>query len=152
MPRKTTLLHQLQKIYPKTTSVVDADTSLAVEVTKEDVQKSRRKDMNNCAIAVSCKRGNGKPPDFVIASRSRLYTITKGKAVRYTMPHNAVREITSFDRGATFTPGVYTVTPAAPSNRLGCGQEHKHKGGHTREGSPVHHELINNIRATIAGV
>lgn len=147
------LLYQLKKVYPKTTSVVDADNPLIFEVTKEDVRKSTRKDMNNCAIAVACKRGSsGKSPDFVVASRSRVYIITKGEAVRYTMPTNAVREITSFDRGASFTPGIYIIYPLTPAGRLGAQRGKKKRDGGRYSGEPVHHELIDNIRSTMTKV
>ena len=111
------LLKQLKRIDSRIKSVVDASGPLEVEVSARDVKNSTRKDATGCALAVACMEKTH--PLGVIVNRSRFYLIDeKGVAHRYNMPVNAKREITSFDRGASFSPGTYVMHELQPSQKL----------------------------------
>jgi hypothetical protein len=143
-----TLLTQLRKHYPSINKVVDARKPLTVEVTKNDVKRGKKKDHDQCAIAKACMRSNH--PDYVIAARSRIYIIKKGIATRYFTSPRIMREITSFDRGAQFTPGVYTLLAVPNSHKL----SNKTKGSWRRTKSngslgSIHRPVIDNIRTAI---
>ena len=111
------LVKLLRKFDPKLSRVDDAKEDLDVHITAKDVSNSIKKDMNNCALAVASKRE--LHPDMVIATRSRLYLIKNHKALRYDLTERIRMEITSFDRGAEFTPGTYNVKAPPPTARLG---------------------------------
>lgn len=143
------LLKQLNRV-TKVTKILDATKPLSVEVTEADVDHAIRKDQTHCAIALACMRGNGWKPKAVIATRSRLYMVDKkDTAVRYLMPPNAVRELTSFDRGASFTPGVYRMTPPHETQKLGNYNGPKTPNPKKKGYKPIHKPLINDIRSSI---
>lgn len=130
------------------TAVLDGPYSVEIEVSEADVGNSRRKDPGHCAIAVAAKRA-GKF-DAVLASRSRFYGITNGVAFRYKMPNSAVRELTSFDRGASFSPGTYSMGPLPQSSRLGVPRDN-HTAGKSGKSGPGRRRtaVIDNIRASV---
>ena len=130
------------------TAVLDSPYAIEIEVSDDDVGHSKRKDPGHCAIAVAAKR-TGKF-DAVIVSRSRFYAITNGVAFRYKMPTSAVRELTSFDRNASFTPGTYLMAPLPQSSRLGVPRDN-HKAGKPGKGGTGRRRAaaIANIRASV---
>ena len=145
--QKFNLVKQLRKHHPTLKIVVDAAVPMDITVTKTDVSKAKRKDANQCAIAVAAMRI--EEPDAVIASRSRLYIVKNNIAYRYVMPTAAVRELTSFDRGASFTPGVYHMPPPSPTSALGAHRTN-HKTHSSGNGGTVKRKaVIDNIRASI---
>jgi len=97
----------VQKFFPKVTTVKDGTDDLEVEVTKQDATSSRKKDHNNCAMAVACKRK--AKADGIIISISMAYIIKGNTATRYQVPNSVGREITAFDRGARFAEGNYEL-------------------------------------------
>jgi len=144
------LVKQLQRAVPAVKEVADAKKSLRIEVTSDDVGSAVRKDQTHCAIALACMRGNGVKPMGVIATRSRLYVVDKkGLALRYILPENALREIVSFDRGAQFTPGVYTMAPPSESQTLGGYKGPRTPNPKKKGYTPIHHQVISDIRASI---
>ena len=140
------LVKSLQKIDKRVKSVKDAKRPLSLHVSSVDVKGSQSKSHNHCALAVACMRA--KKPLGVIASRSRLYVINKqGVALRYYTPPNARRELTSFDRGASFAPGVYTMTPPNEADQLG--KKHKRPSGPRKTKVPTRRKLIDDIRVAL---
>jgi len=99
------VLSVVNRHFPKVSKVEEAKHPVLIEVTKEDVKRSKRKNMNECAMAVACKREF--KADGVIMARSVAYLIKEGLAIRFRVPPSVYREITSFDRGGTFEPGQY---------------------------------------------
>ena len=130
------------------TAVIDGPYAIEIEVSDDDVGNSKRKDPSHCAIAVAAKRA-GKF-DAVLASRSRFYAIANGVAFRYKMPNSAVRELTSFDRGASFSPGTYLMAPLPQSSRLGVPRDN-HRAGKPGKSGPGRRRtaVIDNIRASV---
>ncbi len=99
--------------------VVDLKKPLVIHITKNDVAKGKTKDPSCCAAALACKRQTHC--EDVRVHLGRTYLKTEGKWVRCMTPKSLRTEIISFDRGAEFTPGAYTLSPMSPANRLGSG-------------------------------
>jgi hypothetical protein len=51
---------------------------------------------------------------------SKAYVIQGQTAYRFNLPESVAREVVSFDRDAGFDPGVYTMNPPKPSQKLGA--------------------------------
>ncbi len=105
MPRSGGVLSIVRRHFPNVNKVQDATKNLTIDVTSSDEKKSKRRNMNECAMAVACKRAY--QADGVILSRKIAYLIKYDLAVRFLIPESVAREITSFDRGAGFSPGIY---------------------------------------------
>jgi len=119
-------LKMVQKFAPKVTSVTDADDDLMVEVNEKDGKVSRRKDHNECAMAVAVRRQE-KASSVIISSRT-AYVIKGTEAVRYKVPEAVGKEVVSFDRGSSFEPGDYKLKAMPKSGRLGARQERADSG------------------------
>lgn len=146
----TVILRSLRKHYPSLKYVVDAREHVPLDVTEQDVGNADRKNPSNCAMSVAARRT--QKVDAVIISRSRCYLVNNNVAYRYLLGNDAVRELTSFDRKASFTPGTYVMRAPSASNRLGVGHSRKKartpgKGGEVKRRVP-----INDIRAPLWGV
>jgi len=125
--RPAGVLRIVTRHFPQVTKVEDATKNVTVEVTKQDESHSSKKDINGCAMAVACKRVF--KADGVIMARSTAYLVKNDLAIRYKVPNSVSREITSFDRGAGFSPGVYQLSKIAASMRLDYKREHGSDGG-----------------------
>lgn len=144
-------LTNVQRFFPKTRFVRDADKNVIIEVTKADVSASARRAHEGCAMAVACKRK--LKVDGVIISRSIAYVVKGKKALRYFVPASVAREVVAFDRGASFEPGSYVLRRPDKSSRLG-----HMKGGHNRdnEGRKKHNpedgprHVTQNVRTSLA--
>lgn len=112
-------LTRIQKFVPDVSKVIDAKRDLFIEVTKHDDKAGKKGKHQECALAVACKRKYNA--DSVLISRSTAYIIKGKKATRFHLPSTVSREITSFDRGAGFEPGVYELH--RPSTKL-TGKKH----------------------------
>lgn len=97
--------------------VVDATQDLEISITKNDVTNSRKKDPNNCAAARAIKREYKCKEVAVFLSRT--FVKNRNKWVRYITPASISREITSFDRGASFEPGEYSLKRPCDAQKLG---------------------------------
>jgi hypothetical protein len=145
--QKYNLVKQLRKHHPTLKIVVDAAGPMDIAVNRADVGKAKRKDTNQCAIAVAAMRT--EEPDAVVASRSRLYIIKNNIAYRYIMPVTAIRELTSFDRGASFSPGVYHMCPPTHTSSLGADRVNHKTHSRGNGGTVKRKTVIDNIRASI---
>lgn len=96
--------------------VKDADEKLVVKITKDDVRKGSLKNANACAAANAlCRQEHC---DEARVHFSRAY-IRKGKKwLRFGVPPALRNEIIAFDRGGTFEPGEYILSPVQPTVRL----------------------------------
>lgn len=142
-------LRVVQKFVPKVTKVTDADSDLHVQVTAQDDKVSKKKDHNECAMAVAVKRQEHAAS--VIISSGVAYVIKGTQAKRYKVPEAVGREVTSFDRGGGFVPGEYVLKAPPKSMRLGR-RAHGNGGSHgpTTGGAAkrfVHHTA--NIRENL---
>ena len=97
--------------------VVDAPKKRTITITESDVQKGNTKDPAKCAAAQALLREKDCTEARVHIGRTYL-KIGK-KWVRFHTPESLRGEIISFDRGATFQPGEYTLTPMQPAKRAG---------------------------------
>lgn len=105
--------------------LVDATKDLDICVTKLDVSKSRKNDPSNCAAANATKRIL-KTEVEVHISRVYVKDNKKRQWVRFLTPHSVSREITSFDRGASFEPGNYTIKAPSHAQKLGYPKSSRH--------------------------
>ena len=118
-------LNIVQKFFPKVGAVKDATRNTVIEVTKRDEAASRRKDHNQCAMAMACQRAMHL--DGVIIARTIAYLVKDRVATRYCLPESVTREVVSFDRGGGFAPGEYKLLKPNISHRLDSA------GGHNRQ-------------------
>lgn len=136
---------KLKKLFPQVRKVEDAKDGVMIEVTKEDAKTSKRYKHSECAMAVACKRKF--EVDGVLIARSISYLVKGDTAIRFNTPESVSREVTSFDRGAGFEPGVYHL--AKPQNKI----EWVNKGGNkpkTGKGKkPKYHHFTENIREVL---
>lgn len=118
----------VQKFFPKVATVEDAKRGIWVEVTEQDSTSSDAKSHKSCVMAVACKRK--QRADGVIISLATAYVVKGSVATRYKIPDSVSREIISFDRGASFSPGEYMLTAPTPSQKLGGSS---HRGSNMRQ-------------------
>lgn len=107
----------VKRFFPKVTALKDADHRAIVEVTNADNNNAQVKSHQTCALAIACKRYF--KADGVIIGLTTSWIIRGSVATRYRNAGTVSREITSFDRNAGFDAGLYLLTPATASNRLG---------------------------------
>lgn len=97
--------------------VIDATKLLAVEVASVDCKKAKPRDPGECAAALAIIREY--KADAVRVHLGRTY-VRSGKVWRrYMTPASVSREMTAFDRGASFEPGEYVFRPASKTAQLG---------------------------------
>ena len=151
------VLRIVNRHFPKVTKVIDAKENLKIEVTSQDEKTSKRRNLNECAMAVACKRAY--KADGVILARSTAYLVKDTLAVRFKIPVSVAREITSFDRGAQFAPGIYHLSRPAPSFLLTAktkdNLERGGKGGNTGKSRGLRKIAIHRttgIRAVLGGL
>jgi hypothetical protein len=113
---KSHIMTEIQKKYPAVAKMVDGTKHVTIEVTNTDCNSAKRSDYQKCALANACNRALN--PDGVVATRSTIYIIFGKKAVRYILPATLSREITSFDRGGFFAPGLYQLKKPWAGNKL----------------------------------
>jgi hypothetical protein len=99
------------------TQVKDATKPIILTITKDDVRSGAKKNSNSCAAANALCRQEGCEAAKVHMARAY---IKKGKTwYRFAVPAPLRNEVLAFDRGGTFEPGEYILTPVQPSIRLG---------------------------------
>ena len=105
--------------------LVDATKDLEICVTKNDVSESKKNDPSNCAAANAIKRILHTDVEVHI---SRVYVKNENKNcwIRFLTPNSISREVTSFDRGASFEPGTYVIKAPSTSQILGYERSSKH--------------------------
>lgn len=130
--------------------VIDGKKPVEITITEADVAKGKTKDPAACAAARACLRSDACTEARVHLGRTYL----KVKAVtgrqhwvRYQTPDAIRSEIIAFDRGATFTPGTYTLKPMSPANRLGTPQ-----GSDTSKTRPKHKHVARIKHHVVSGV
>lgn len=113
--------------------LIDATKDIELSINKSDVDKSIKKDPSRCAAALAGRR---ELHTDVRVYLSRTYVLNKNKKawVRYITPGSIGREITSFDRGASFEPGEYKLKAPSTTSQLAY---RRHSGGkNTGTGKP----------------
>jgi hypothetical protein len=129
------------------TPVKDATKKIVLTITPQDVKSGAKKNANSCAAANALCRQEGCEAAKVHMSRAY---IKKGKTwYRFAVPLALKNEVLAFDRGGTFEPGEYVLTPLQPSVRLGADKRdrplpHQSKGKIKRK-RPYH--VVSGVRA-----
>lgn len=103
--------------------VVDATRPLSVGVEPIDCKRAKPRDPGECAAALAIIREY--KADEVRVHLGRTYVRTGKTWRRYMTPPSVSREMTAFDRGASFEPGEYVFRPPSETARLG----YRLKGG-----------------------
>ena len=144
-------LSTIRKFFPKVNKVTDGDEGFNIEVTAQDEKQSRKRDHAGCALAVACKRKLHL--DGALVSRSVAYLIKGDNAIRFTVPPSVSREVTSYDRGAGFEPGTYSLTRPCKSVRLGkhSGGKDTHRAPHSITAHSRFRHITKNMRAQLRG-
>jgi|HubBroStandDraft_4_1064222.scaffolds.fasta_scaffold40980_2 hypothetical protein len=139
----------IKNFFPDIKSMKDSKTSIKIEVTNHDDKVSRKGAHKDCALAVACKRKF--KIDGVIIARSTAYLVKNNKAVRFDVPISVAREITSFDRGGGFAPGVYHL---ARPTKCPIGKNNHRSGPHLKKTNKKiarFRHVTSNIRAVLSG-
>jgi len=136
----------VRKFFPNVRKVTDARAPVQIEVTARDTKTSKKKKHAECALAKACQRTWNL--DGAVVTRSMVYLVKDKQALRYLLPQTVTREIVAFDRGASFAPGVYTLTK--PWHPLGTKKTPPRTTGRkdgSRPATRVHR--TQNIRAAL---
>lgn len=103
--------------------VKDANKSLRLNITKNDVKLGATKDAASCAAA----RALCRLPEVEQARvhLGRTYLKMGEQWVRFQTPDALRSEIIAFDRGGQFAPGEYTLMKIQPSQRASVRRANK---------------------------
>ena len=146
----STVLSIVQTHFPKVTKVQDAKKALAIEVTANDEYKSKRRNHEECAMAVACKRAYHA--DGVLIARSVAYLVKGTLAVRFLIPNSVSREITSFDRGGPFKPGWYQLSKPPKGSTLDYKKKHAQQPKEAKKAEAHRkYHLTTGIRTVLGG-
>jgi len=137
-------LKNVQKFYPRVKTLVDADKPVVITVTENDQITGHIMEETECALAVACKR---QFKGGAIIGLSASYIIKGTRAIRYKTSNSISREIVTFDRHKDFSPGVYTLVPFSPANRLqNRTRKYKPGSGETPTKSRIAYHLTTRVR------
>lgn len=141
-------LRMVRQYFPKVEIVEDANKPEIVEVTAGHVAAATRKNHRVCALALACKEFF--TADGIIIGLTTAWVIKGKVAYRYKLGNSISREITSFDRGAAYDIGFYSLTRISPAARLGAIRSIKSRSGSS---TGVFHKrfrhLTRNVRTTL---
>jgi hypothetical protein len=153
------ILRNVQRHFPQVTTVKAAENNLEIEVLPSDEKASKRRNHEECAMAVACKRAY--KADGVIIARSVAYLVKGTLAIRFLIPESVSREITSFDRGGPFNPGTYHLQKPNPAmdpeyrKKINAARERDPKEKKNGKGQKKLHKkrhITQGIRAILGGI
>jgi hypothetical protein len=99
--------------------MIDSRRNIVVEVSSKDC-KAAEGNPKDCALARAVKREyKGKGVLAAYFLRTSAWLEYEDKLVRFDLPISVQKEIVSFDRGAGFAPGKYSLSKVPPSSKLG---------------------------------
>lgn len=127
------------KVNLESLEVRDAREPLDLHIRPADC-KDGKKSPTTCAAAKAACRVPGVLEAHVYRARTMLLIQRGGKRFweKYMTPQSLRAEIISFDRGAHFEPGTYTLNPPPPSAQA----------GYYKKSRPGRHDLAKSRRAT----
>lgn len=97
--------------------IIDAKHPVVLKITEGDCARADRKEANDCVVARAIRRTLHAREVRVHLSRVYIRT-NAGNWQRFSTPRNLRQEIVAFDRGGSFSPGEFKLTPVQPSARL----------------------------------
>jgi hypothetical protein len=145
-----TSLAMIRRYFPEVTAVEDAQKKAIVEVTASDNSHADVKNHRTCALALACTRFFHA--DGVIIGLTTSWIIRGRTATRYKNAATVSREITSFDRKAGFDAGLYLLTAATASSRLGLVRSANPKRQSRKSGTRAFRHYTRNVRTTLASL
>ena len=98
-------------------SVINGKSSMFVNVNQKDVNTSRPKDPEKCAVALAIMRENPEVLN-VRVHLGRTYIEKEKCWERYSTPGRVKTEIVSFDRGGGFQTGAYKIPSPSRAFKL----------------------------------
>jgi hypothetical protein len=113
-----------------------------------------RKNEAKCALA-TCAQRMYRTEARVYMSRAYIKSEDGTYWTRYTVSGSAQREITAFDRGAAFEPGIYRLAPPSASQRMANGRAGGGYNSKTPTGKVARpHHITFNVRrrAPVGGI
>lgn len=130
--------------------VVDARGKLTLSITQRDCDKGNTKDPAACAAALALIRQTHAKSARV--HLGRVYVDNGTHWTRYSTPKSLRTEIVAFDRGGTFEPGDYVLTPMPPAQQLGAhyGGVHHKKKRTNRKIARIQHHVTSGVRHALA--
>lgn len=100
--------------------VLDANSQLFLQISKNDIKKSKKKDERKCAAATAICRADSNVEEAIVhLTRAYIKLRENDFYIRYNVPTNLRTEIVSFDRGGDMDAGSYVLRPLQPSKKLG---------------------------------
>jgi hypothetical protein len=111
-------------------NTINGTKIIKIFVSKEDRRRSKPKDPNNCAAAISCRRLPEVLDAQIYLSRSYLLMKDDMKWHRLKTPNRIQKQMVAFDQGVSFQTGEYEFIPLYERHRA----TGKTQGG-DREGS-----------------
>lgn len=120
--------------------IVDATKPVTITITPEDVKKGDNKNPSSCAVAMACMHAGYTEARVHL---SRTYLRIGKKWLRFTTPQAIRTEIISFDRGASFQTGEYTMQPISAKERNMRGKAHTLEG--PKRGRPDHKRAPSHV-------
>jgi hypothetical protein len=118
--------------------MIDSRKNIVIEVSPQDC-KAAEGNPKNCALARAVKREyKGKGVLAAYFLRTSAWLEYDDKLVRYDLPTSVQKEIASFDRGAGFAPGKYSLSKVPPSSRLNARSKAPGKHGRGKKRAILH--------------
>jgi hypothetical protein len=127
--------------------IVDAEEPMELHVLKMDINRRNKKDPAHCALAECVMRQYDKQDVRVYLSRA--YVKEDDHWVRYEVSQLARREITAYDRGGSFMPGIYRLNVPSPSTRK---MREDRASGKTRASAPRQYRAPRAIPQVTANI
>lgn len=125
--------------------VIDAKRPITITVNANDIARADKKEPADCAVARACRRELHAKEVRVHLGRVYVRT-TPDKWTRYMTPKSMRAEIISFDRGGTFEPGEFHLSPPSPTKRASGKRQGTAKGQNKRGKKYAPRHTITNVR------
>lgn len=137
--------------------VVDATKRAKIHITQRDATDGANKNPSSCAAARAAKRDI---PECISARVhiGRVYIETPKKWIRFQTPKSLRTEIIAFDRGGSFQPGDYELTPPSPAQteeakrKYSRGETNRNKLGNIPTKSPRKTLIAKVKRHEVTGI
>jgi hypothetical protein len=112
---------------------------ITLVISAEDCRKATKKAPNSCAAAIAAVRRVPNCLECRVHLGRIFLRIKEGKKeywLRGKTPNALRTEITAFDRGGSFDPGVYDIMPLSLSDRPNGRTQSTSKKNKNRKGGP----------------
>jgi hypothetical protein len=113
--------------------IIDGKKAIKLTITPNDIAKADRKESADCAVARACRRELHAKEVRVHLTRV-FVRMNEGNWQRFATPPAMRSEIIAFDRGGSFEPGEFVLSPPVGRDKAtGKRQGGKPKFKHARQ-------------------